>query len=253
MISPELFRNITYAWIAIAILVVPVLLFVTAPYGRHSKTNWGPMIKNNLGWFLMEVPSLLIFSWFIIKSKSYTDIVILVASAMWIGHYFNRSIIFPFRLKTQGKKMPVLIMLFAVFFNAVNAGLNGYWFAYISEGYPEGWVKDPRFIFGVILFVLGFFINQYHDRILLTLRKTRKNGYEIPYGGLFKYVSCPNFLGEIIEWIGFVLVAWNLPALSFLVWTMANLVPRAMSHHKWYNSYFKDYPKERKAIFPWLL
>jgi len=253
MITPEVFQYIVYGWIAIAIIVFPLLLFVTAPYGRHSKTNWGPMINNSLGWFLMEVPSLIIFAWLVIQGKAYTDTVILVASVMWVSHYFHRSILFPFRLKTKGKKMPILIMLFAIFFNGVNAGLNGYWFAYLSEGYDSSWLTDPRFIAGIFLFILGFLINQYHDKILLTLRKSRTNGYKIPYGGLFKYVSCPNFLGEIIEWTGFVLVAWNLPALSFLAWTLANLIPRAISHHKWYRSHFNDYPKERKAVFPWIV
>ncbi len=99
MITPEVFQYIVYSWIAIAIIVFPLLLFVTAPYGRHSKTNWGPMIKNNLGWFLMEVPSLIIFAWLVIQGKAYTDTVILVASVMWVSHYFHRSILFPFRLK----------------------------------------------------------------------------------------------------------------------------------------------------------
>jgi hypothetical protein len=250
MMTLEIFQYITLAWMTLAIVLVPIQLFITAPYGRHAKTNWGPMINNKLGWFLMEIPSLLIFSFLVIKGKALTDVVILIVAIMWIGHYFHRSIIFPLRLKTKGKKMPVLIMTFAVFFNAVNAGLNGYWLANLSAGYEASWLTDPRFLVGVILFVAGFFINQYHDRILFALRKTRKDGYSIPYGGLFKYVSCPNFLGEIIEWTGFVLVAWNLPALSFLVWTMANLIPRAISHHKWYKSQFKDYPKERKAIIP---
>ena len=253
MIQPEIFQFIVYAWMAVAIVLFPVMLIITPPYGRHSKTTWGPMINNKLGWFLMEVPSLIILTWLVIKGKAYTDVVILVAFSMWFIHYLHRSIIFPFRLKTKGKKMPVLIMSFAVIFNSVNAWLNGYWFAYLSESYDASRLTDPWFIVGILLFVFGFVVNQYHDRILIKLRKSSRNGYKIPYGSLFKYVSCPNFLGEIIEWSGFVLVAWNLPALSFLVWTMANLIPRALSHHKWYKSHFSNYPKERKAIIPWIV
>jgi len=37
------------------------------------------------------------------------------------------------------------------------------------------------------------------------------------------------------------------------VWTIANLVPRALAHHKWYNEHFENYPAERKAIFPFIL
>jgi 3-oxo-5-alpha-steroid 4-dehydrogenase 1 len=60
-------------------------------------------------------------------------------------------------------------------------------------------------------------------------------------------------LGEIIEWIGFVVFCHNLPSLAFLVWTVANLLPRAVNHHKWYREKFEDYPKERKALFPGIL
>ena len=31
-------------------------------------------------------------------------------------------------------------------------------------------------------------------------------------------------------------------------WTIFNLLPRAISHHKWYKEKFEDYPKEGKII-----
>jgi hypothetical protein len=48
-------------------------------------------------------------------------------------------------------------------------------------------------------------------------------------------------------------MCWNLPAVSFLAWTVANLIPRALSHHKWYKKQFADYPAGRKAIIPFVL
>ena len=75
----------------------------------------------------------------------------------------------------------------------------------------------------------------------------------MPYGGLFKYISCPNHLGEIIEWIGFAILTCSLPTLAFALWTMANLIPRSMEHHKWYIKKFQDYPRDRKAIIPFFL
>lgn len=33
----------------------------------------------------------------------------------------------------------------------------------------------------------------------------------------------------------------------------SNLVIRAIENHQWYHEKFADYPKERKAVFPYLL
>jgi steroid 5-alpha reductase family enzyme len=149
--------------------------------------------------------------------------------------------------------MPLVIVFSAIFFNLINASLNGYYLGYLSKGYPADWLLDPRFIIGIIIFILGFFTNQISDQILLNLRKGGKTGYYIPTGWLYKYVSCPNFLGEIMEWTGFAIMAWNLPALSFALWTAANLIPRALAHHKWYKQTFPDYPKSRKAVIPFVV
>jgi steroid 5-alpha reductase family enzyme len=70
---------------------------------------------------------------------------------------------------------------------------------------------------------------------------------------LFRYVSCPNFLGEILEWTGFAIMTWSPAALAFAVWTLVNLVPRALDHHNWYRSRFEDYPPGRKALIPFVL
>ena len=106
---------------------------------------------------------------------------------------------------------------------------------------------------GALIFLSGFFINLQSDQILISLRKGEERGYKIPHGGLFKYISCPNHFGEMIEWIGFAIMAWSLPAFSFALWTVANLLPRARSHHRWYGEYFDDYPKDRKAVVPFLI
>jgi steroid 5-alpha reductase family enzyme len=70
---------------------------------------------------------------------------------------------------------------------------------------------------------------------------------------MFKYVSSPNYFGELIEWLGFAIMAVGLPGFSLFIWTFANLVPRALDNHKWYIKTFEDYPKDRKVIFPYIL
>ena len=94
------------------------------------------------------------------------------------------------------------------------------------------------------------YLNVKSDNLLLALRARKKSGYGIPYSGGFNAVSCPSYLGEIIEWIGWAVLTWSTAGAAFAVYTMANLIPRAINHHHWYRSKFTDYPSERKVIIP---
>lgn len=148
--------------------------------------------------------------------------------------------------------MPLLIVVSAILFNVVNGSSLGYYFANFATYTSEDF-KSMHFIFGVLLFCAGICINWIYDTRLINMRKESSQQYVIPQGALFNVISCPNLFGEIVEWSGFALMCWNLPALSFLVWTLANLVPRAISHHRWYLQKFEDYPKERKAVIPYII
>ena len=52
---------VAIAWTVLAIVIFPTQFRVTAPYGRHARTDWGPSISNQLGWSIMELVSLVIF------------------------------------------------------------------------------------------------------------------------------------------------------------------------------------------------
>lgn len=252
MLNFEQYTLFTWAWIALGIAVFIILNFITAPYGRHTKTTWGPLIDNKLGWFIMEFFLLVVLFYFILTGINEQSIVNIIITGLITIHYLDRSIIFPIRIQTKGKKMPLLIMIFALGFNLSNGFLFGYYLGNFKV-YTLNWLTTPQFIIGTLIFITGAVINKYADTILINLRKPNETGYKIPYGGLFKYVSCPNLFGEIIQWFGFAVLTWSLPGLAFFVWTFANLVPRAISHHKWYLSHFENYPKERKAVIPFIL
>ena len=247
------FTLLVWLWTAIGIMVFLLLLFVTAPYGRHSSKKWGVTIPDRLGWFMMEVPALLIFIWLIITGDAPKTAVVWIIAFLYAFHYFNRSVIYPMRIRTRGKEMPLVIAMMAIFFNFVNAGFLGYYTGTLQTHYGNEWLTDPRFAAGLAIFITGMIINVSSDEKLIHLRKKSTNGYQIPRGGLFEKISCPNFFGEIVEWAGFAIICWSLPALSFFVWTFCNLVPRALAHHKWYRSNFSDYPSVRKAVFPFIL
>ena len=246
------FKTINYLWIGVAIVtfLALVLFKVKAPYGRHSNEQWGPMISNKWGWFFMELPALILMPLIALIGNSEKNELSYLIIGLWVLHYANRTLIFPFKLKTKDKKMPLLIVGSAVLFNGVNGLLNGYFIGFMN---PELFdLASPHVIIGAVVFFVGMGINKWSDRKLISLRE-KQQGYQIPRGGLFEFMSCPNHFGEIVEWCGFAIMAWNLPAITFAVWTFCNLSPRSLNHHEWYQEKFEDYPGKRKAVLPYLL
>ena len=252
ILSYEEYKTVCYIWLTLAVIVFLILIFVKAPYGRHKTKGWGVEISAKKGWIIMEsIPAVLLTV--ILAIGHNRDLVVLFFWAIWTGHYVNRAWAWPNRAKLEQKLMPLSVVILAVIFNTVNCLLNGIWLFDLSGGYELSWVTDPRFIVGVVIFFFGMILNIKSDDILFSLRDDGSTGYKIPTGGLFEKVSSPNYLGEIIEWIGFAIATWSLAGFTFAIWTFCNLAPRAFAHHRWYKEEFSDYPEDRKALIPFVI
>jgi len=249
--SEQAFFNILLvSWFVLAAAIFVALFFIVAPYGRHTRRSWGPSIGDKLGWIVMEAPSPILFAAFFalgVKSISITAIAFLI---LWEAHYIHRAFIYPFSRRAGASGMAVAVVSLGFLFNIGNAYLNGRYLFTLSGGYDNGWLLTPQFICGAALFVAGFIINRKADDDLRNLRKPGESGYKIPDGGLYRWISCPNYFGEILTWIGWAVATWSLPGLAFALFTVANLAPRARAHHMWYKRQFADYPPRRKALVP---
>ena len=242
-------RLLVCVMLAVAAMTFWYLFRRTAPYGRHyAGTGWGPDISSRVGWVVMEWPAVLFFLSVYLQGSVAGNVAPLVFLTMWQVHYVNRTFIYPFRMRTSGHT-PLIVVLTGLVFNAVNAYINARLISELGE-YGTSWLSDPRFMIGATLFGLGMFLNIHSDNILRGLRKQNTTQYGVPRGGAFRYVSCPNYLGEIIEWTGWAIATWSLAGLAFAVFTFANLAPRAVSNHRWYRKNFPNYPPERRALIP---
>jgi hypothetical protein len=156
---------------------------------------------------------------------------------LWVLHYIYRSLIFPLRTKTTGKKIPLVIVASAIGFNFINGFVNGTYLGSFGGNYSDDYFYFTAFYHRHHSILLGVIINHQSDNILLSLRKPGETGYNRPARGIIlgTYPD-PTFLGEMIESTGFAIMVWSLPALSFAIWTIVNLTPRALDHHKWYLS-----------------
>lgn len=95
--------------------------------------------------------------------------------------------------------------------------------------------------------------------ILADLRKDRTGKVKtekhlLPVGGFFEYVSSPHMLFEVLMYVALLgiipsSVTWRYCTL----WVVLNQSQTAWLTHQWYKEHFKNYPKRRKAIYPFLL
>ena len=237
--------------IALGVATVLALVFVSAPYGRHTRAGWGPTLPVRWGWVLMELPCVVVFAAFFFTGEHSASLVPLVLLGFWQLHYLNRTFIFPFRLRAGDRRMPLLIPVLAIVFNVLNAWINARWIGHLGT-YAADWLTDPRFVIGALVFLGGWAGNLHSDAVLRGLRAPGETGYKIPRGGLYRWVSAPNYLCEIVEWCGWALMTWSPAGLAFALYTAANLAPRAWSNHRWYQDKFEDYPEQRKALVPYL-
>ena len=244
------FHYLLVAWFILAGAIFVALFFIVAPYGRHIAKHWGATLRSRTGWIVMESTSPIIFAACFFLGPNRNTLPLITFLILWETHYIHRAFFYPMFRRDGDKRIPLLVVAMGLVFNGINSYLNGRYLFNLCPVYQNTWLSDPRFIIGVLFFIFGFIINRQSDFTLRSLRKEGETGYRIASNGLYRWVSCPNYLGEIMIWAGWAIATWSLAGLSFALWTIANLVPRARAHHRWYHQNFSDYPPNRKTLIP---
>ena len=239
-------------WVLIGLVTFVYLFFESAPYGRHIKEGWGAEISAKLGWIVMESPCVILMLVYAFLVKDELQAFHIVFLLIWLSHYLHRTFIYPFVITMTNPKMPISIACSAFFFNIINVSIQAFGIFYFTQ-YSEDWFMSPAFLIGLSIFLFGMFINIKSDYIINSMKRDKGPGYHIPDQFLYKYLSAPNYFGEIIEWLGWAILTFSISGFVFLIWVIANLFPRAIAHHKWYKDKFDNYPKGRKAIIPGII
>jgi 3-oxo-5-alpha-steroid 4-dehydrogenase 1 len=248
--------------IAFAIVAVTAIsaLFVRTPYGRFADDKFGASLDPRLGWFLMELPASLLFLWFYFRGENSLAPFPLFVLFVWTVHYANRGFIMPLLMRVprgQRSSFSLFVVVIGWVVTSLHGYLNGVWASSLSPQLGWEWFGVPHVVIGVALYYGAFGANLHSDQIVRNLRTREEVAqgvriYRVPYGGLFRFVSNPSYLSELVFWAGFALFTWSLAGVFMLTISMANLIPRAISTHAWYREKFPDYPRKRKTLVPFV-
>lgn len=250
--TPDVFHSqVVWGVIALAPVVFVALFFLQAGYGRHREGGFLPDVPARVAWVLMESPTIVVFLPVYAMGDHAAEPIPLLLMAVFQVHYWNRTVVYPLRIRPGAAGAAWWVVALAFVYQTVNSWLIARWISHLGD--YSGWsLVDPRLVIGLTVMGGGAALNLHSDGVLRRLRAPGETGYRVPHGGGYRWVTAPNYLGELIEWTGYAVATWSLAGVSFAVFTAANLVPRAWANHRWYREKFPDYPAERRAILPYL-
>ncbi|KAG4069688.1 hypothetical protein HA402_014711 [Bradysia odoriphaga] len=171
-------------------------------------------------------------------------------------HYFNRTIIYPSKISPKATPQTLWFFLLMVLITTLHGFIQSHHLLNVHTAS----VTYVTYL-GILFYIVGASINSYHDNLLINLRNTStiaggsdsSFNYKIPTGGIFEYVSCANYFGELMEWWGFFMVTKGYPQFLFAIFATAFLGCRARFAHKFYKDKFgSEYPDHRKALIPFI-
>lgn len=251
--------------LAIAFLTVILAaigsLILIAPYGRFG-TSSGFELNPKLGWWLMEIMATVSFLLFYPQGPQAFQPVPLIFAFLYLIHYANRGWYFPLSLRvTPGTKasFSFLVVISGFFVTSLHGYLNAMWYSKYCTYLNWEWFYSPTCLLGLLLYEVSFWSTIYCESIIRSLRdpnptnSTSQQRYKIPRGFLFEYVTSPQYFTELMGFAGWAIMTWSPAGLFIFLISAANLIPRAIGTHKWYQEKFKsDYPKNRKILIPFI-
>ncbi|NNC94382.1 MAG: 3-oxo-5-alpha-steroid 4-dehydrogenase [Chitinophagales bacterium] len=253
--SPSSYQLLTYIAFGLIVFTVFGALVMKTPYGRFSSAMKGFKFRSKTGWFLMELPALISFIYFYLRGSDAYEAVSLFLLTVWIMHYGYRGILFPLRMIDHSGKRSFhfSVVLIGMIVTSLHGYLNALWITEYASFITNDYLLSAPFIIGLTIYLFGFYNIVRSDSILRKLRLDNisdKRRYFIPYGGLFNYVSSAQYLSELIAWSGFMILTMSPGGVFIFLISAANLIPRSISTHRWYQESFPDYPKSRKVLIP---
>lgn len=276
--------------LSLGFIVVAFLFQLKKParYGRHDKNHGKCYVPQRLAHVASDfIPGVVFFTiMYFAQGRNLSQPPNLVFYCLFMVHYLYRGLVTPLISRYSSWKVPVFIPIFGFIANLL--------FHYVivdfisSACYFPGYLYDPRFLLGVLIFIAGFILNKVAELYLVCIRchpeedrrdKTDiiglcldKSGarccaageeedkekaecdnggnYTVPECCLYKLIVNPNYLGEAIQWFGWALATWSLSGVVWWMFGLATFIPRSRHNLKWYRKHFDNFPTYRRGLIP---
>eukprot|EP00828_Plagiopyla_frontata_P048523 TRINITY_DN9327_c0_g1_i1.p1 TRINITY_DN9327_c0_g1~~TRINITY_DN9327_c0_g1_i1.p1 ORF type:complete len:329 (-),score=37.63 TRINITY_DN9327_c0_g1_i1:63-1049(-) len=208
----------------------------------------GPIIISSLLYFLASKMTALVF----VQKLGYF---------LFMIHYLKREIETNSVHVFSKQSMPIFNLFKNCFHYWIIAGFSicfELFFWWDNPNYSE---FLPYLIAGLFLFCEFMNLNCHINlsnirRVPGTMNTTSEElakKRQIPYGYGFGRISCANYFWEICAWACFAALVRCWTAYFFLAVSTIQMTIWALDKQKRYKKEFPDYPKQRKAIIPFLL
>ena len=114
-------------------------------------------------------------------------------------------------------------------------------------------------IFGVIIWIIGFYFESTSDAQLFRFMRKPENKGHVMHTGLWKYSRHPNYFGESLMWFGIFFLALSMPygwtaiitpvTITFLLVYVTGipLIENAMKN----NPEYQEYKRKTSKFIPW--
>ena len=196
-------QNITYA--VLCIFLIHLLIFVPSYFFQTEK------FFDLTGTISYVLSVLFIF----FKSNTVESINLgsIVLSTFIIIWSLRLGIFLFLRIKKAGKdrRFNEIKKSFSWFF--MTFSVSGMWVTICSicalTGIANGIIFSSTTIIGIIIFIIGFTIEIIADSQKTKFRANDDNKDKFISSGLWKYSRHPNYLGEIILWLGISLISFS--------------------------------------------
>ncbi|KAJ5884475.1 hypothetical protein N7504_012047 [Penicillium tannophilum] len=205
----------------------------------------GPLLIPAL--FLFPLRPLLYFNYDTIPAPSYVQLLV---CALLTIHFLKREYETIFVHRFSNATMPAR----NIFKNSAHywalAGFNIAYWVFRPDAAAASPDYNPALVYaGLAIFVFAELANLNAHYVLRNLRRPGTTERGIPSGFGFNLVTCPNYMFEIIAWLGVFLVSQlNLSVLIFTLVGGVQMWSWAWKKEKRYRKDFGDKYKKKKTV-----